>query len=149
MDIYFVDVQFYQHENQHIVKEATLYPITTPENYQHFVFKSPFLFASFSSKDKKTNHFIYSVLGVLHWSAGIQSLSDFCDAIPPNSIILCNGQEKVQSLIKLLPHVSRIFNIFVSFNKIDCSILCNYPAQHKQCSYTNCLKMMEFFKCNQ
>ena len=144
MGIYWADVQFYPSGALRITKEVTLVDISN-KKVQHFVFKPPFPQHLLSQKDCKTSHFIHSVLGVLHWSVGIQSLAELATAIPTKSVLLCNGSEKVSLLKQLMPHVHTIFNVDVSCSLFTHCDTCSFPVKHKLCSLSNCMKLNKYF----
>ena len=108
MGIYWADVQFYPFGAMRITKEVTLMDIATDEVH-HFIFRPPFPLDLLDHKDFRSANFIHSVLGVLHWSVGIQSLAELTAAVPMKSVLLCNGSEKVVLFKQLMPHVHSVF----------------------------------------
>ena len=144
MGIYWADVQLYPSGDMRITKEVTLMDISS-NKVQHFVFKPPFPQHLLTQKDLKTSNYIHSVLGVLHWSVGIQSLAELATAVPMKSVLICNGSEKVSLLKQLMPHVHAVFNVDVSCSHLSHCDTCAFPVQHKLCSHSNCMKLNKYF----
>ena len=143
MGIYFADVQFYPSGAMRITKEVTLVNIGTNQVH-HFVFKPPFPLDELDQKDYRSSNYIHSVLGVLHWSVGIQSLAELT-VISPKSMLICNGNEKVSLLKQLMPHVHAVVNVNVSCANMSNENICTFPVHHKLCSHSNCMKLNKYF----
>ena len=115
------------------------------DEVHHFVFRPPFPLDLLDHKDFRSANYIHSVLGVLHWSVGIQSLTELTTSIPAKSVLLCNGTEKVSLFKQLMPHVHAVFNVDISYGTMPSENSCTFPVHHKLCSHSNCMKLNKHF----
>lgn len=130
-----VDVQYFPHGKSKILKEACILPLHGLMSVQHYVIKPPFALSHLSNMDLCTVNYIQYQMETVHWNEGSHELTDFTSQFPPNSILLCNGLEKMVFLQSLLP-LCIIVNCNVSYNHIvaPAHICCPF-RKHRQCAF--------------
>ena len=143
MPFFLVDFQYYPSGDDRVLKEATLLDIASKKRH-HYTFKSPISLDQLSKKDRCTAYYIHNHLGVLDWSCGRDSIEDFIHSIPGNSVLMCNGGEKMSILRRILPHIYHIIDMQIVL-PADKKQSCSFPADHSLCSMTNVCKLYDYF----
>jgi hypothetical protein len=141
--LYIVDVQYYQHGGQKVLKEACILPLLQPLEARHFVFQAPFPLHKLSREDLTTANYVHHQLDALHWNEGHHAVEEFLTYFTfSRAIILCNGHEKMLFLQAMLP-LCQILNVNVSFSQLSSFMQCPLRA-HRQCAWLRAYQLYRY-----